>query len=86
MKQPTRPKTAAQVRAEFAKCGLSVASWSRDHGFHPSLVYEILNGNERRRCLRGKSHRVAVLLGMKHGELVSESSAVNAVLAPAAAK
>jgi len=39
------------------------------HELPPTLVYEILRGNERRRCLRGASHRAAVLLGIKEGEL-----------------
>lgn len=68
MKQ-TRLKTPAQARAEFERKGLSIAAWAQQQGVHANLVYEILNGNARRRCLRGQSHRVAVLLGLKHGEL-----------------
>ena len=68
-------KTPAQVRAEFERKGVSVSAWARDHGVNKSLVYEILAG--RKKCLRGKSHRIAVLLGLKRGQLVASSAAVN---------
>lgn len=61
-------KTAAQVRAEFIRKGVSFAGWAREHGFGRSLVYEVVSG--RKRCLRGQSHQIAVLLGMKDGEIV----------------
>ena len=63
-----RLKTPAQARAEFERRGVSIAAWARDHGVSRSLVYEILAG--RKRCHRGDSHRIAVLLGMKDGTLV----------------
>ena len=69
MTQRSRIKTPAQVRAEFERKGLSVAAWARKNKLNPSLVYEILRGAEHRRCLRGQSHRAAVLLGIKDGEL-----------------
>ena len=58
-------KTPEEARAEFNRVGRSVAGWARLHGFQPGLVYEILAG--RKRCLRGQSHKIAVLLGMKDG-------------------
>lgn len=63
--KPTR--TAEQARAEFVRRGLSIAAWAKRHGVAPQLVYDILNGKPARRCLRGKSHKVAVLLGVKAG-------------------
>lgn len=69
MTQPKRLKTPAQARAEFVHRGVSIAAWARQHKVSPSLVYEILAAGRRRRCLRGQSHRVAVLLGLKHGVL-----------------
>ena len=78
MKQTKRPKTPAQARAEFERRGLSIAAWSRQHGLTPSLVYEILGGHAHRRCLRGQSHRAAVLLGMKLGEIDSGTPAAPA--------
>lgn len=73
MKQTKRLKTREQVRAEFTRTGQSVAAWARTHKLNLSLVYEVLN-NPERRCLRGQSHRVAVLLGIKDG-LISDSGA-----------
>lgn len=62
-------RTPKQVRAEFDRKGLSIAGWARDHGVSRSLVYEILAG--RKKCKRGQSHKVAVLLGLKRGEIVA---------------
>jgi gp16 family phage-associated protein len=78
MKQKPKPlKTADQVRAEFDRKGLSVAEWARRHDVSRSLVYEILSGR-RTAFRRGDTHRVAVLLGLKHGEIVSAPESVNA--------
>lgn len=60
--------THEQARAEFNRKGISVAQWARENDFGRSLVYEVLSG--RKRCLRGDSHRIAVLLGLKAGEVV----------------
>jgi gp16 family phage-associated protein len=61
-------KTPDQARAEFERKGLSISAWARAHKVGRSLVYEVLKG--RKKCLRGDSHKVAVLLGMKAGEIV----------------
>lgn len=79
MKQTARLKTPAQARAEFERRGLSIAAWAGQNGVHANLVYEILAGNPRRRCLRGQSHRVAVLLGLKLGEIGGSPNASNDV-------
>ena len=77
MQQTKRLKTPEQARAEFERRGLSIAAWAGQNGVHANLVYEILAGNPRRRCLRGQSHRVAVLLGLKAGELGGSPNASN---------
>lgn len=59
--------TPAEARAELDKRGESQASWARRHGVSKSLVCSILSG--RRRCLRGESHNIAVLLGLKDGQI-----------------
>lgn len=61
-------RTPEQVRADFESKGQSIADWARKNGFGRSLVYEVLAG--RKKCKRGASHRVAVLLGLKRGEIV----------------
>jgi len=59
-------KTPEQVRAEFNRIGKPFTEWARDHGYKHNLVYEVLRG---RVCRRGKSHEIAVLLGLKEGEI-----------------
>ncbi len=66
---PKPVRTVAEARAEFERKGLSIRGWAKAHGLPAGLVYDILRGNPRRRCLRGDSHRAAVLLGIKDGEL-----------------
>lgn len=77
MKHKAQLKTPEQVRAEFDRLGISVAEWSRAHAVNRQLVYEILAG-KRSAFRRGQSHRIAVLLGLKHGEIPANPAAVNA--------
>lgn len=58
-------RTPRQVRNEFRRCGVSIAEWARANGFPPPLVYRVIKGAEP---TRGKSHEIAVRLGMKKGE------------------
>lgn len=65
---PSPPvKTAAEARADFDRRGKSIAQWAREHNVSSALVMRVLSGN--RACFRGQSHKIAVLLGMKHGEI-----------------
>jgi len=72
MKPTRRVKTTKQVRDEFNRTGKSITDWAREHGYKDSLVFEVLRG---RKCLRGKSHEIAVLLGLKDGEIRSRRAA-----------
>jgi len=54
-----------KIRREFQKRGLSISDWARQNGFSTSLVYQVLSG--QRKALRGESHKIAVLLGLKEG-------------------
>ncbi|MHB1359387.1 MAG: DNA-binding protein [Rhodocyclaceae bacterium] len=54
-----------QVQAWFRESGVSVIDWAAENEFSPALVYAVMKG--KRKCLRGKSHHIAVALGMKHG-------------------
>lgn len=56
-------KTIEQVRIAFRANGVSVAAWSRNHGFTLPLVYAVLHG--RSRALRGESYKIAVALGLR---------------------
>lgn len=68
--KPMTTKTSAQVRDAFHRSGISIAEWARAHKLNANLVAQILAG--RRACLRGESHRAAVLLGLKDGVIVSD--------------
>ncbi|MER8347287.1 DNA-binding protein [Acinetobacter baumannii] len=58
-------RTSQEVRSELQKRGLSIADWARQNGFTPELVHQDLNSNKI--PVRGKSHQIAVKLGLKDG-------------------
>ncbi|EJD6089073.1 DNA-binding protein [Acinetobacter baumannii] len=55
-------RTSQEVRSELQKRGLSIADWARQNGFTPELVHQVLNSNKI--PVRGKSHQIAVKLGL----------------------
>lgn len=55
--------TCNEVRTLFESSGISVAQWSREHGFQSALVYRVLNGDAK--CRRGETHKIAIALGIK---------------------
>lgn len=61
---------AAEIRAEFQRKGISISAWALANGFSPNLVFEILSG--RKKGSRGQSHKIAVALGLKEGEIVDD--------------
>lgn len=67
--EPTSLKTIEEVLNEFAIKGISISQWAKERNLPPSVVYGVLHGKRRARI--GKSHKAAVLLGLKHGEIVS---------------
>lgn len=62
-------RTPEEVRAEFQRNGISIASWASAHGFNTNLVFEVLAG--RKKGIREQSHQIAVLLGLKEGEVTT---------------
>lgn len=48
--------------------GETVVSWARKHGVSANTVSRVLRGEVK--CLYGESHKIAVLLGIKDGEIV----------------
>lgn len=64
---------AARVRDDFSARGVNVSEWARARGFDPGLVHQILRGE--RRCTWGKSHRIAVALGIKDAPAVDAAPA-----------
>lgn len=63
MDTPTTAPTRQEVLQQFRARGISVAQWSRDHGFAYPLVRRVLYSKGR--ILHGESHRIAVALGLK---------------------
>jgi len=63
------PERLEQKRQEFVRSGVSIRQWALAHGYPVQLVYQVLAG--RKRCLRGKSHAIAVRLGLKPGVIGS---------------
>lgn len=64
---PCNPAFVNRVRSIFTECGVSIADWARAEGFSVALVYHVIEG--KRPCTRGQSHRIAVALGLKAGNV-----------------
>lgn len=71
-------RTPQEARAWLDYQGITISQWARENGVHHALVREVLAG--RKKCMRGVSHNIAVLLGMKRGVLTNKPARV----APAA--
>ena len=61
-------KTREEVLADFTRKGLSVRGWAINNGLAPSVVHDLLKGRLVGRI--GESHKAAVKLGLKHGEII----------------
>lgn len=59
-------KTREQVKAEFKKRGETFAGFARSHGWKPIDVYNVIGGVFKGNY--GRSHDIAVALGLKEGE------------------
>lgn len=62
-------KTAAQVKEEMKRAGVTISAWARAHGFSREIVARVLA--EKGRSSWGQSHEVAVLLGLKDGTVMA---------------
>lgn len=60
-------KTAEEAKSEIKKNGMTIAKWAMKNGLPPSVVYAVLKGDLQGNY--GDSHKAAVLLGMKEGEI-----------------
>lgn len=60
-------KTSEQVRADFRQNGVTVNAWAKKHGFRPQAVSLVING--KLKCYYGNAHKIAVLLGLKAGDV-----------------
>ncbi|KVD99668.1 hypothetical protein WI91_02415 [Burkholderia vietnamiensis] len=66
-------KSLEEVRAEFDRHGISVASWAKKHGIPRNIVIGILKGKLKGK--RGHAHNAAVLLGLKEGVVTEKDDA-----------
>lgn len=60
-------KTRQQAIDELANKGISVRRWAMQHGLSPAVVHSVLKMGRPARI--GESHKAAVLLGIKRGEI-----------------
>lgn len=65
-------KTRQQVLGDFARKGISIRSWAKANGIDPSVAHGVLSGRLTGRI--GESHKAAVKLGLKHGEIIEGGS------------
>lgn len=68
----TTVRTPQEVREGFRRQGLSVSEWARSNKVGPQIVFDLLSGKAKGH--RGKAHKVAVLLGLKEGEIQKEAA------------
>lgn len=64
------PARREQVRHQFRSSGKSLRAWARENGFDPKTAQSVLYGD--RKALRGKSHAIAVALGLKDPEVAND--------------
>lgn len=60
-------RSPQEVRADFLRKGISMSSWAREQGFNKATVCQVLKGQNS--GARGVGHKIAVLLGIKDGEI-----------------
>lgn len=70
--KPQKTRTPQEVREYLNRCGLSMAAWAREHGFERNMVCAVVRGDVQ--CRIGKSHKIAVMLGMKEGEIIEKKT------------
>lgn len=66
-----KPRTPQEVQAEWLRKGIGQNEWARKHGFSPVTVSHVLNGKNN--GSRGQGHKIAVMLGLKDGEIIEDS-------------
>lgn len=58
-----------QVKENFRRVGKTITQWAIENGYPRSEVYRVLNGQAKANY--GKSHEIAVKLGIKRCEAVA---------------
>lgn len=70
MMEPRIIRTRQEVREDFLRKGQSIGSWADKNGFDRTTVNQVLTG--RNAATRGVGHKIAVLLGIKDGEIAGD--------------
>lgn len=70
-------RTAKEIKKELARKGETILNLAQEHNLKVRIVYDLLNG--RLAGARGESHRAAVILGLKEGELPAVRQQENAI-------
>lgn len=73
MKSTLSPEEA---REKLERSGTTVADWARAHKVDQDIAYRVLKGRLKGRS--GEAHKIAVLLGIKEGEIVEKRPASSA--------
>jgi len=60
----------SEVKDSFKEHGVSISTWAQAHAFDPRLVYPVLAGKNQ--SSRGKSHEIALALGLKEASPANE--------------
>jgi gp16 family phage-associated protein len=68
IKEILQMKTVQDVKKELSHSGITAAAWAKAHAVNPETVRGLLLGRIKGR--NGDAHKVAVLLGLKDGEIV----------------
>lgn len=63
-------KTIEEVRTEMARRGETAARWAKKHAVSAETVRGVPLGRIKGR--NGEAHKIAVLLGIKEGEIVED--------------
>ena len=77
---PVDDAALQQARARLAMQGMTVKQWAEENGCDVMLVYAVLAGRIRARS--GKSHEVAVKLGLKPAAVVLQPIETDGLLRP----
>lgn len=57
-----------KAKATLNRQGLTISAWALKNGFSRNLVIDVIRGRIKGRINKG--HKIAVLLGIKEGEIV----------------
>jgi len=66
-------KTAAEVKQDFIRRGVTIANWAKERRYNSRTVYSVLDGSLKGHY--GIAHKIAVELGLKEPAQDRDTSA-----------